>query len=84
MWWYTSKRTPVNPIIGQAWMGKHVVIVQCSPTNQFQHMYKSKHAPIEPPHTNCAETLAQLLSIGYQIHAITPINQSTIQYVLTQ
>lgn len=74
----------MEPIIGQAWMGKHVVMIHCSITNQFQQLYKSEHAPIEPPHSNCSETLAQLLSIGYKIQVITAIGPNTIQYILTQ
>jgi hypothetical protein len=50
--------------------------------NQFIHLYKSFHAPIEPPRQNCAETLSQLLSIGYHIIAITPLSPGQIQYLL--
>jgi hypothetical protein len=71
-----------QPIIGQAWTGRHVVLLHCTNNNQFIHLYKSFHAPIEPPRRNCAETLSQLLSIGYQIMAITPISSNLIQYFL--
>jgi hypothetical protein len=71
-----------QPIIGQAWTGRHVVLLQCTENNQFINLYKSFHAPIEPPRHNCAETLSQLLSIGYRIHAITAISSNQIQYFL--
>ncbi|MDR4946724.1 hypothetical protein [Neobacillus cucumis] len=73
---------PIQPIIGQAWTGKHVVLLHCTNDNQFINLYKSFHAPIEPPRQNCAETLSQLLSIGYQIAAITPLSPYQIQYLL--
>ncbi|WP_160719300.1 hypothetical protein [Bacillus sp. USDA818B3_A] len=76
------RETQIEPIIGQAWTGKHVVMLHCSNDNQLLHLYKSFHAPIEPPRQNCAETLSQLLSIGYQIIAITPITPVHIQYLL--
>ena len=69
-------------IIGQAWTGKHVVLLHCTNDNQLIYLYKSFHAPIEPPRPNCAETLSQLLSIGYHIMAITPISSNHIQYFL--
>jgi len=72
----------VQPIIGQAWAGKHVVLLHCTWDNQLINFYKSFHAPIEPPRQNCAETLSQLLSIGYRIMAITPISYHQIQYLL--
>ncbi|SEN63864.1 hypothetical protein SAMN05192533_11668 [Mesobacillus persicus] len=75
-------RRQIEPIIGQAWTGKHVVFLHCTLDNQLIDFYKSKHAPIEPPQPNCAETLAQFLSIGYKIHAITALPQNQIQYVL--
>lgn len=71
-----------QPIIGQAWTGKHVVLLHCTNNNQFLNLYKSYHAPIEPPRHNCAETLSQLLSIGYRIMAITPVSSNQIQYFL--
>ncbi|MEH7418297.1 hypothetical protein V7266_23810 [Neobacillus drentensis] len=71
-----------QPIIGQAWTGRHVILLYCTTDNQFINLYKSFHAPIEPPRQNCAETLSQLLSIGYHIMAITPISPAQIQYLL--
>jgi hypothetical protein len=71
-----------TPMIGQAWTGRHVVLLYCTVNNQFSNLYKSFHAPIEPPRSNCAETLSQLLSIGYKIYAITPISANNIQYFL--
>jgi hypothetical protein len=71
-----------QPIIGQAWTGRHVVLLHCTTDNQFINLYKSFHAPIEPPRQNCAETLSQLLSIGYHIMAITPLSPVQIQYLL--
>lgn len=71
-----------QPMIGQAWTGRHVILLHCNLDNQFISLHKSLHAPIEPPQHNCAETLSQLLSIGYRIHAITPISASQIQYFL--
>ncbi|MFB3161873.1 hypothetical protein F4694_003342 [Bacillus niacini] len=72
----------VQPMIGQAWTGRHVVLLHCTLNNQFIDLFKSYHAPTEPPRENCAETLSQLLSIGYRIHAITPISPNQIQYFL--
>lgn len=82
MMWNQRRRTHSEPMIGQAWMGRHVILIHCSTNNEFLQMYKSKHAPTEPPHQNCAETLSQLLSIGYTIQAITPISPREIQYLL--
>jgi hypothetical protein len=73
---------PQQSMIGQAWTGRHVVLLHCTVDNQFHHIYKSFHAPIEPPRQNCAETLSQLLSIGYRIHAVTPFPPNHIQYFL--
>ncbi|MFJ7729883.1 hypothetical protein ACIQXV_27755 [Neobacillus sp. NPDC097160] len=75
-------QTLIQPIIGHAWTGKHVVLLHCTNDNQFISLYKSYQAPIEPPRHNCAETLSQLLSIGYRIMAITPISLNQIQYFL--
>ena len=72
----------VQPMIGQAWTGRHVVLLHCTSDNKLIQLYKSYHAPIEPPRDNCAETLSQLLSIGYRIQAITAISLNQIQYVL--
>lgn len=69
-------------MIGQAWTGKHVILLHCTNNNQYINLYKSYHAPFEPPRQNCAETLSQLLSIGYRIMAITPITANHIQYFL--
>ncbi|MHC0039599.1 hypothetical protein [Pseudoneobacillus sp. C159] len=74
--------THIQPIIGQAWTGRHVILLYCTIDNQFSNLYKSFHAPIEPPRSNCAETLSQLLSIGYKLHAVTPISSNIIQYFL--
>ncbi|MBV7508260.1 hypothetical protein KW850_23865 [Bacillus sp. sid0103] len=71
-----------QPMIGQAWTGRHVILLHCTTNNQFLNLYKSYHAPIEPLRQNCAETLSQLLSIGYRIMAITPISVNHIQYFL--
>lgn len=70
------------PMIGQAWTGRHVVLLHCTTDNQFIQLYKSYHAPIEPPRVNCAETLSQLLSIGYRIQAITAVSPNQLQYFL--
>ncbi|WP_404332510.1 hypothetical protein [Mesobacillus maritimus] len=75
-------RREIQPIIGQAWTGKHVVLLHCTTQNQLIGFYTSKHAPIEPPQPSCAETLSQFLSIGYQIQAITPLSENQIQYLL--
>lgn len=75
-------QSEMQPMIGQAWSGKHVILVHCTVNNRFIDLYKSYHAPVEPPRANCAETLSQLLSIGYRIHAITPISSNQIQYFL--
>ena len=72
----------VQPMIGQAWTGRHVILLHCTNNNQLIEVYKSFHAPMEPPRQNCAETLSQLLSIGYKIQAITAISPSQIQYFL--
>jgi hypothetical protein len=69
-------------MIGQAWTGRHVVLLYCSENNIFNALYKSYHAPIEPVRHNCAETLSQLLSIGYRIQAITALPKNQIQYFL--
>jgi hypothetical protein len=78
----SHRETQIQPIIGQAWTGRHVILLHCTIDNQFMNLYKSFHAPIEPPRQNCAETLSQLLSIGYHIMAITPISPVQIQYLL--
>jgi hypothetical protein len=70
------------PMIGQAWTGRHVVLLHCTTDNQLIHLFKSYHAPTEPPRDNCAETLSQLLSIGYRIQAITALSPNHLQYFL--
>jgi hypothetical protein len=75
-------RNKPQPIIGQAWTGRHVVLLHCTENNILNELYKSYHAPIEPSRRNCAETLSQLLSIGYRIHAITALPSNQIQYFL--
>lgn len=71
------------PKIGTAWHGKHVIILNCNPnTNQLLSVYKSLSAPFEPPHSNCAETLSRLLSIGYILLMVVPLSNYEIQYVL--
>ncbi|QCJ42650.1 hypothetical protein FAY30_12430 [Bacillus sp. S3] len=77
-----KREIQIQPIIGQAWTGRHVVLLHCTNNNELIHLYKSYHAPIEPPRHNCAETLSQLLSIGYHLMAITPIASNQIQYFL--
>ncbi|MEH7549209.1 MULTISPECIES: hypothetical protein [Bacillaceae] len=77
-----NREIQTQRIIGQAWTGRHVVLLHCTTDNQFINLYKSFHAPIEPPRQNCAETLSQLLSIGYHIEAITPLSPVQIQYLL--
>lgn len=67
--------------IGQAWTGKHVILLQCE-GNQLKQLYKSYHAPLEQPRYHCAETLSQLMSIGYYIYKITPLSGNQIQYIL--
>lgn len=74
---------PYQREIGTAWYGRHVVFITCNPnTNQFLQLQKSLHAPTEPPHQNCAETIAQFVSIGYQLVAVVPISNAEIQYIL--
>jgi|GEM_PF-3846706 len=69
-------------MIGQAWIGRHVILLHCFENNTFHQMYPSFHAPTEPPRENCAETLSQLISIGYSIHHITALPGNQIQYLL--
>lgn len=78
-------RKPYPTQIGTAWYGKHVVIIRCNPmTNQFIKLDTSLHAPTEPPHHSCAETVAQFLSIGYNIVAILPITVTEIHYIMVK
>jgi hypothetical protein len=76
------RKRQVQTMIGQAWTGRHVVLLHCTTDNQLIQLYKSYHAPTEPPRDNCAETLSQLLSIGYRIQAITAISPNQLQYFL--
>ncbi|MBM7663228.1 hypothetical protein JOC85_004099 [Bacillus mesophilus] len=72
-----------NREIGTAWYGRHVVIIKCMPLqNQFIGMNKSLHAPTEPPSHNCAETLAQYLSIGYELISTYSVSPNEVHYVL--
>jgi hypothetical protein len=74
-----------TPQIGTAWMGKHVVVIRCNPTNnQFLSLYHNIGAPIEPPHSTCAETLSRFFSIGYQLISVIPISHTDIQYILVK
>ncbi len=75
-------RREIQPMIGQAWTGRHVVMLHCTYQNQLLNFYQSNHAPFEPPQSSCAETLSQFISIGYQIKAITPLSGNLIQYLL--
>lgn len=69
--------------IGTAWHGRHVIMIRCNVyTNQFLQLNKSLHAPTETPHSNCAETLAQYFSIGYELIGLTALSQSEVLYVL--
>jgi hypothetical protein len=69
--------------IGTAWHGHHLVFVRCNPfTNKFHKIDSSLHAPTEPPHENCAETIAQYYSIGYRLVAVSQISPYEVQYIL--
>ncbi|QHA92004.1 hypothetical protein [Bacillus sp. N1-1] len=71
--------------IGTAWSGKHVVLLHCSPfSNQTTALHKSLHAPTEPLHPSCTETLSIYLSIGYSIAYVHSLNDGTVEYVLTK
>ncbi|KAA9024007.1 hypothetical protein F4V44_11740 [Niallia endozanthoxylica] len=70
-------------LIGQAWMGKHVIIIKCQmDTNLVLQVHTSYHAPMEPIQKNCAETLSQHLSIGYRVIDVTYIPPNAVQYLL--
>lgn len=76
--WYSRE-------IGTAWFGRHVVIIRCNPqTNTFIGIHTSLHAPTEPPSTNCTETIAQYLSIGYTLTHTYVISPYEVQYILVQ
>ncbi len=71
--------------IGTAWSGKYVVLIRCNPaTNEVSGFYKSIHAPTEPLHPLCSETLSIYLSIGYSIAYVHSLTDGTIEYVLTK
>ncbi|MGM7684768.1 hypothetical protein ACSVDA_21910 [Cytobacillus sp. Hm23] len=58
-------------------------MIVCNPTtNHFVSLHSSLHAPIEPTNPNCAETVAQLLSIGYKIEASVALSTHLVQYIL--
>lgn len=70
-------------IIGQAWTGRHVLLIQCAvDSNIVTNVHKSLHAPTEPIQKNCAETLSQHISIGYKLIGTTYIPPNQIQYFL--
>ncbi|MFD2214335.1 hypothetical protein [Metabacillus endolithicus] len=77
-----NARNQQQPMIGQAWTGKHVILLHCNERNQFKQLYSSYHAPIEPPRQNCAETLSQLFSIGYKVKQVTNLTKGQLQYLL--
>ncbi|WP_226658018.1 hypothetical protein [Pseudalkalibacillus hwajinpoensis] len=71
--------------IGTSWSGTHVILLQCSPfLNKTTSLYKSLHAPTEPIHSSCSETLSIYLSIGYSIAYVHSLIDGTVQYVLTK
>lgn len=71
--------------IGTAWFGRHVVIVRCNPQmNTFLGIHTSLHAPLEPPSSNCTETIAQLLSIGYTLTLSYPISPYEVHYLFVK
>ncbi|WP_071396916.1 hypothetical protein [Bacillus tuaregi] len=76
--WYRNQS-----MIGQAWTGRHVMVVQCqlNPHNVW-NVQTSYYAPTEPIKKNCAETLSQHLSIGYKIIDMTFIPPNLVQYLL--
>ncbi|MFK3959055.1 hypothetical protein [Guptibacillus hwajinpoensis] len=70
--------------ISTAWSGKHVVLLRCEPiSSTVKTMYKSLHAPTEPLHPQCSETLSTYLSIGYTVAFVHSLIDGTIEYVLT-
>ncbi|RSK26828.1 hypothetical protein EJF36_08105 [Bacillus sp. HMF5848] len=74
-----------NSMIGSAWVGKHVVMITCDiKNNRFLRISSSIHAPMEPVHVTCAETIAQFLRIGYQISYVTALNSEETLFILTQ
>ncbi|MDF0725746.1 hypothetical protein PY093_03335 [Cytobacillus sp. S13-E01] len=80
---YGYRNWSIRPEIGTAWYGRHVVIIRCNPyLNKFLEIAKSLHAPTELPNENCAETLAQYFSIGYELLEVTAISQNEVLYIL--
>ncbi|MCA1030398.1 hypothetical protein LCL95_05010 [Bacillus timonensis] len=74
-----------RPVIGTAWYGRHVVIIRCNAlNNSLLSIQTSLHAPTEPTHPNCAETVAQFLSIGYSIVSIVPVGFNEVHYIMTK
>lgn len=72
-----------QPQIGTAWFGRHVVIIKCNPAgNLFLGLNKSLYAPVEPANPNCAETLAQFLSIGYTLIGTASVSPAEVHYIL--
>ncbi|WP_273852724.1 hypothetical protein [Guptibacillus spartinae] len=71
--------------IGTPWSGTHVILLQCSPfSNKTIALHTSLHAPLEPFHPSCSETLSIYLSIGYSIAYVHSLIDGTVQYVLTK
>lgn len=71
--------------IGTAWSGKHVVFIRCCPnTNEVRSFFQSLHAPIEPLHPLCTESLSIFLSIGYSISFVHTLPDGTVEYILTK
>lgn len=76
-------RTFNSSQIGTAWYGTHIVLINCNyHTGEVLSLFKSEHAPYEPPAKTCAETLSRYISIGYTLIGAYPINDKEIQYVL--
>ncbi|TKD71444.1 hypothetical protein [Pseudalkalibacillus hwajinpoensis] len=72
-------------LIGTAWSGTHVVIIRCTQdTNKVISFFSSLHAPTEPLHPLCTETLSIYLSIGYSISFVHSLTDGTIEYILTK
>lgn len=71
-----------HPMVGQAWMGRHVVILRCTFNNQLVNTFISHHAPMEDLHSSCSESLSRLLSIGYRMITTTVLPMGQIEYVL--
>jgi hypothetical protein len=68
--------------IGEAWYGRHVVIITCNPiTDIVLKVDHSAAAPLEPHTKTCSETIGTYFSIGYKLAAVTPVSPYFIQYV---